>query len=82
MSSLYLLPILIERSPLTHVVIVFLLSVLLQSSQVLLAQRLLLDQEVKHVGGERLLPSPIGKVHGENILKVVLIGLKCQFVKR
>ena len=41
---------------LTHIVVVFLLSVLLQSLQVILAQWFLFHQKVQHVGGvERLL---------------------------
>ena len=41
---------------LTHIVVVFLLSVLLQSLQVVLAQWFLFHQKVQHVGGvERLL---------------------------
>ena len=58
--------------------VVFLLPVLLQSLQVVLAKGLFFHQEVEHVGGvERLLTDRFGRqVQGENIVQIVVIGLR------
>ena len=63
---------------LTHIVVVFLLPVLLQGLQVILAEGLLFHQEVQHVGGvERLLTDRFCRqVQRENIVQIVVIGLR------
>ena len=68
-----------KKDVLTHIVVVFLLSVLLQRLQVILAQWFLLHQEVQHIGGvERLLTDRLsgGQVQGENVVQIVVIGLR------
>ena len=57
--------------------IVFLLSVLLQSLQVILAERFLFHQKVEHVGGAEGLvtDSFSSQVQGENVVQIVIVCL-------